>query len=395
MTTRVLFVDDEPRVLDGLRLSLRSKRKVWEMLFIEGGRAALEEIKARPVDVVVSDMRMPEMSGAELLAKVAQIRPEAARIVLSGQMDESAAVRAASVAHRFLTKPCDPATLVTTITQALELHAWLRSGRLRGLLGTVETLPTLPQVCRDLDRALTDSDVSIAAVAKIIEGDPGIAAKVLQLVNSSFFGLPRNMVNVAQAVSYLGINTMKSLALADSLFDKLGKSDLAGMKREQERSLMRARIARRLFTDVKKADSASTAALLVDIGTLALQSRLPAEYATNQLEAKQRAVPIVEVERERLGVTHADVGAYLLGLWGLPHEIIEAVARHHAGWEDVSALDTSSAVRIADALISDLTAKPGASEKSPVPRWLLERLGVAAAVDRLSAEIGASLGGGS
>jgi HD-like signal output (HDOD) protein len=263
------------------------------------------------------------------------------------------------------------------------------------LLGTVETLPTLPQVCRDLDRALADSDVSIAAVAKIIEGDPGIAAKVLQLVNSSFFGLPRNMVNVAQAVSYLGINTMKSLALADSLFHKLGKSDLAGMKREQERSLMRARIARRLFTDVKKADSASTAALLVDIGTLALQSRLPAECATNQLEAKQRAVPLVEVERERLGVTHADVGAYLLGLWGLPHEIIEAVARHHAGWEDVSALDTSSAVRIADALVSELTATPDASEESLVPRSLLEQLGVAAVVDRLSEEIGAALGGGS
>jgi len=73
--TRVLFVDDEPRVLDGLRLSLRSKRKVWDMVFVEGGLAAVAEITANPVDVVVSDMRMPGMSGADLLGKVAEIRP--------------------------------------------------------------------------------------------------------------------------------------------------------------------------------------------------------------------------------------------------------------------------------------------------------------------------------
>ena len=121
---------------------------------------------------------------------------------------------------------------------------------------------------------------------------------------------------------------------------------------------------------------------------------LPAECSTNRLEATQRGVSLEEVERDRLGVTHADVGAYLLGLWGLPHEIIEAVAHHHSGWEDVCALDTSSAVRIADALVSELTATRDSPGRPP-PRALLDRLGVAAAVDKVKAEIGAALGGGS
>jgi HD-like signal output (HDOD) protein/CheY-like chemotaxis protein len=394
MTTRVLFVDDEPRVLDGLRLGLRAQRKTWEMVFVDGAPAALAEIGARPVDVVVSDMRMPGMSGAELLAKVAVLRPSAVRIVLSGQMDESAAVRAASVAHRFLTKPCESATLVATITQALELHSWLRSDHLRSKLGGVDTLPALPHVCISLDRALADSDVSVAAVAKIIEGDPGIAAKVLQLVNSSFFGLPRTMVNVAQAVSYLGISTMKSLTLADSLFHELGKADLAAVKREQERSLLRARVARRLFNDAKKADTASTAALLLDIGSLALRSRIPAEYAATVHEATERGLPLEQVEQERLEVTHADVGAYLLGLWGLPHEIIAAVATHHAPITDLTVLDTSSAARISDALVSEVLATRGGTAAAPLPTAVLDALGIGATINRLRTEIAASLDGG-
>jgi HD-like signal output (HDOD) protein len=187
---------------------------------------------------------------------------------------------------------------------------------------------------------------------------------------------------------------MKSLALADSLFHKLGKDDLAGVQREQERSLLRARIARRLITDAKKADAASTAALLLDIGTLALQSRLPAEHAANRLEATTRGVPIEQVEQENLGVTHAEVGAYLLGLWGLPHEIIAAVAQHHGSWEGLTALDTVSAVRIADALVWELLAQPDGPPGPGAPVKLLQQLGVAATIDRLRSELRASLGMG-
>ncbi len=391
MTIRIVFVDDEPRVLDGLRLGLRSKRKVWDMSFVEGGKGAIEQLEAFRVDVVVSDMRMPGMDGAELLGRVAVLRPEAVRIILSGQMDESAAVRAASVAHRFLTKPCDSRTLEATITQAIELHQWLGSDRLRSCVGSLETLPSLPQAYLALNRALADAEVSVGAVARIIEDDPGMAAKVLQLVNSSFFGLSRSMVNVGQAVSYLGIGTMKSLVLAESLFHKFGNADPTRVEREKERSLLRARVARKLFDDPLRADAAATAALLLDVGSLALLSRMPADHAVNLTVAAERRIPVHEVERERLGVTHAEVGAYLLGLWGLPHEIIDAVARHHDPWRDGEGLDTGTAVRVANVLTSELLMQNGVLPAAALPEGLLRRFGIATVIERMRSEIPASL----
>jgi len=389
--TRVLFVDDEPRVLEGLRLGLRGKRKVWDMVFHESGSAALADVEQNPVDVVVSDMRMPGMDGAALLAKVAARRPEAARIVLSGQMDENAAVRAASVAHRFLSKPCDAKTVESVITQALELHGWLKSDELRSRIGGVESLPSLPRAYVELNDALANPEVSMSVVARIIEGDPGMAAKVLQLVNSSFFGLPRKMASIAQAVSYLGISTMKNLTLANSLFHELGGGNVRKAERERELSLLRARLARRLFRDAARGESASTAALLLHVGVLALESKLPTEYAANCEESAKRGLPLHEVERERLGVTHAEVGAYLLGLWGLPHEIVEAVASHHAPVDGFTELDVKAGVLVADGLASRLLPSAACGKAPELPSAALARLGVEKVVEQLQAETSRNL----
>ncbi|HVW25338.1 MAG TPA: response regulator [Polyangiaceae bacterium] len=391
--TRVLFVDDETRVLEGLRLGLRGKRKVWDMVFHESARAALADVERNAVDVVVSDMRMPGMDGAELLSRVAAKRPEAARIILSGQMDENAAVRAASVAHRFLSKPCEAKVVESVITQALELHGWLRSDKLRSLIGGVESLPSLPRAYVELNEALANSAVSMTAIARIIESDPGMAAKVLQLVNSSFFGLPRKMASVGQAASYLGISTIKNLTLANSLFRELGASDAQAAERECERSLLRARIARRLFRDAAKGESAATAALLLHVGVLALQSKLPAECAENRAEAETRELGLHEIEIERLGVSHAEVGAYLLGLWGLPHEIVEAVSRHHAPVAELTELDLQAGVRIADALAERSLPAAGDGPCAELPAAVLAALGVAETVSQVEAEILRGLGG--
>lgn len=390
--TRIIFVDDEPRVLEGLRLGLRGKRKVWDMVFHENARAALADVEQNAVDVVVSDMRMPDMDGAELLARVAARRPGTARIILSGQMDEGAAVRAASVAHRFLSKPSDAKVVESVVTQALELHGWLTSKNLRNRIGSVESLPSLPRVYVELNEALGDPDVSMGAVARIIESDPGMAAKVLQLVNSSFFGLPRKMVGISQAASYLGIGTMKNLTLANSLFHELGASDVRSAERERERSLLRARIARRLFREAAKGESAATAALLLHVGVLALQSKLPAEYAEICVDAAKRGLPLQDAEREHLAVTHAEVGGYLLGLWGLPHEIVEAVCRHHAPWSEAAELDVEAGVKVADVLVARFLPAPDdgpAAEPSPD---LLARLGISEKVAQLEAEIPCILG---
>jgi HD-like signal output (HDOD) protein/ActR/RegA family two-component response regulator len=389
---RVLFVDDEPRVLDGLRRSLRSKRKQWELVFVENGKAALKELGKAPFDVIVTDMRMPGMDGADLLLQAAALQPEAARIVLSGQTEEAAATRAATVAHRFLTKPCEPEVLEGTISRTLELRALLGSEELRQLVGGMAALPSLPSACMALNRALSDEHGSIAKVCAIVEKDVAMAVKVLQLVNSAFFGVPRRITSVEHAVSYLGLNTIKNLVLSHSLFAEFGAESLDNAERQQAHALLASRIARLLLPERQQAQVAATAALLHDAGSLALASRLPKQHRENTELAKREATPLYLVEKERFGVSHAEVGAYLLGLWGLPHDVIEAVAAHHAPWEEHQVLDPSAAVRVAIALAAELTGNntPSAGADPP-PEDAVARLGIAQKLEQIRCDLSDSL----
>lgn len=388
---RILFVDDEARVLDGLRQSLRSKRKIWEVAFANSGPLGLAELERGEFDVVISDMRMPGMDGAEFLSAVAARQPRAARIILSGQMDESAAARAAGVAHRFLAKPCDSQVLVEAITRTLALGQLLASERLRECIGGMPGLPSLPRVCVLLNQALADKNGSLKRVTQIIEQDTGVAAKVLQLVNSSFFGMSRKSMSVTQAVSYLGVNTLRNLVLANSLFTELGSGDVEFLEREQDNSLLVGSVAGQLLSNPEQVEIAVTAGLLHDAGKLAIACRLPDEYRANVTWARAQGMEVYQVERERLGVTHAGVGAYLLGLWGLPNEVIDAVAAHHDPWENLQTLDASAAVRIANELARALErsrSRPGT--EPDVPPEVLERLGLTERVAQVWAGIAQS-----
>jgi HD-like signal output (HDOD) protein/ActR/RegA family two-component response regulator len=389
--TRLLFVDDEPRVLDGLRQSLRGKRKVWDMVFASGGAAALQELERGPFDVVVSDMRMPGMDGATVLAKVASQQPQAVRMILSGQMEEASAARAAAVAHRFLAKPCDSETLVDTITRALELRALLSSDRMRECVGGMNKLPSIPRACELLNRALQQENAPLSSVIGIIQQDVAMSAKVLQLVNSAFFGMSRKISSLEQAVSYLGVSTLRGLVLANSLFDQLSGDDPERIEREQRYCTVVARFAQMLMGAGPAADTAFTAGLLHNVGGLALNCRLPEEATANTAHARARGIPLHEAELERLGVTHAGIGAYLLGLWGLPQEVIDAVAAHHAPWASFRTLDANLGVRLADALVESELGLAPEPVSAAIPAEVVQRFGLELQVQKLRAELPAAL----
>jgi putative nucleotidyltransferase with HDIG domain len=388
VVNRILFVDDEPMVLDALRNALRSKRKEWDMVFKNGGAAALLELERGPVDVIVSDMRMPEMDGAEFLSKASKLCPGATRIVLSGHMEESSLARAAITAHRYLTKPCSNDLLSSSISRSLELRALFGNEHIRASVGGIESLPTVPSVYRALGDALLSERASPEQIAKIVEQDVGIGAKVLQLVNSAFFGLPRKTTSLLQAVRYLGLGTIRSLVLSYSVFEQLGQENLALAEEGHDHALRCARIARLLLNGKPEAELAFTAGLLHDVGSLVLASRMPQQYAEIREHAEVAGVPIHEVERERLGVSHAQVGAYLLGLWGLPHEVLDIVALHHAPWVPSLPLDASSAVRVAEAIALELTSdrRFALAHTQPLPDGWIEQTGVASAIAAARAE---------
>jgi HD-like signal output (HDOD) protein/CheY-like chemotaxis protein len=320
---RVLFVDDEPRVLEAIERTLFQLDVDWEVHFAEGGPAALIELGREHFDVIVSDMRMPGMDGATLLGHVCEKYPHVARIVLSGQTDEAAACRVVHVAHQFLAKPCSSDTLRQVIERTRELRGWLTEERLQSVVGRIDSLPPTPRLFTELSKALDDETASPDTVAAIVRQDPAMSSKVLQVVNSSFFASSSNVSDIRAAVMRLGMKTIRNLALGIGAFDSVGKMGAQSrslVDELQRRSLAIAQLASRIAQGREDTDSAFMAGLMCDVGELILAAAPPADATASESGDSAPSDAI----------THAEVGAFLLGLWGLPFRIVEAVANHHA-----------------------------------------------------------------
>jgi CheY-like chemotaxis protein len=275
---RILFVDDESKILDGIRRMLHPDRKRWDMEFALGGEAALKVCETASFDVVVSDMRMPGMDGATFLGHIRDRFPSAARIVLSGYSELALTTRVVPVAHRFLTKPCNASELQSTIERVCALQDLMCTPEIRLIVGSVGELPSLSTTFTFLTQAVQDPNTSITHVADIIEKDVAMSAKVLQLVNSAFFGLAQKVTSLRSAVTYLGIQTIKNLALASETFRVFAPDSRippAVCESIQLHAHRTAAIAGALPVDKKLRDVTVVAALLHDIGRLILASKMP------------------------------------------------------------------------------------------------------------------------
>jgi HD-like signal output (HDOD) protein len=373
---RILFVDDEEHVLDGIRNLFRKHRHVWDMVFVLNGEAALAALEQAPFDVIVSDMRMPGMDGAALLRHVKTRFPSVVRIVLSGHAERAAMVRALSVAHQFLSKPCEADTLRAALERTCALRDLLGHEPIRTVAGQIDRLPSSPGSYWELAQALAQTNVAWQEVAAIIERDSAMAVKVLQLVNSPFFGLSREVSSIQQAVMYLGVDLLKGLALGAHVFATLPAMAAPGFALDefQRHAQLSAQLARHFVSDPVRIDEAFTAAMIHDVGQVVLALGMPAEFAEVRREAVESGRPIEEIEHARLGVTHAVVGAYLLGLWGLPFPIVEAVAYHHSPSSITSGpREVLAAVHVADAFAE---AAESGGPSPAIDRVFLEEAGL-------------------
>lgn len=382
MKKRILFVDDEPNILDGLRRMLHGRRHEWDMTFVDGGEAALAVLAESPFDVIVSDMRMPRMDGATLLTRVQDEHPEMVRIVLSGYSEMEAALRAVPVAHQFLSKPCDSEVIRGVVERACSLQELLSTESLRATLGNIDTLPSLPRVYNQLTVALVDPDVGLDEVARIVEQDVGITAKILQLVNSSFFGLARRVDGIRHATSILGTRMIRNLVMSAEVFTSFdGRRSPASFSIEAEHvhANRSATLARRLVADRELGEQAHLAAMLHDIGKLILATSEPELFERMAGAARRDERPSFVAEESALGISHAEVGAYLLGIWGMPYPIIEAVANHHhpARVASEGRFDLVGVVHVADALLHELADEAaGVDRPSRLDLRYLESVGV-------------------
>ncbi len=353
---QVLFVDDETKILDGLKRLLRPVRDRWEMHFESSSAKALERIENGHFDVVVSDMRMPTYTGVDVLRHTKEHCPDAVRIGLSGYADSQLALEAAQVTHQFLAKPCNAEKLVASVDSVVRLQERLGDEKLRRSIGGLTNLPSLPSLYLRITEEAASPTGSLESVGEIIASDLAMTAKILQLVNSAYFGLRSDVSSPVQATRVLGLDAVRAIVVTVELFSS-ARSDCAvpDMQALWQHSIeaggLAKQAARALGLDRKAADQALLAGMLHDVGKLVEISEIQEGYARVKTLMSEQGAGVVEAETQVLGCTHADIGAYLLTLWGFPSPVVEAVAYHHHPRDSLDAEATPlTAVHLAEAL---------------------------------------------
>jgi putative nucleotidyltransferase with HDIG domain len=372
---RIVFVDDEVNVLEAMQRTMRPMRNEWGMEFVSSGNAALESLAKNPADVIVSDMRMPGMDGWELLAEVKRLYPQTVRLVLSGHADPGAIMRLVGSAHQYISKPGETATLKAAIAQTQLLKHLLSTDRLGALVGSVGTLPSCPKAFQEISSCLRRPNASVADAARIIRSDVAMTANLMKLVNSAFFGSRREITSVDRAVAYLGLDTVAALALGHSLFQSGGSSERGGVNLEElwRHSLQTATAARAIALVEKfppaRADAAFLAGMLHDVGRVV--------YATRGTSKTGEPAGSNEDSADEVNLRHAEVGAYLLGLWGFPSHIVAAVALHHTpSLRADTGFDLTVLLHIADRLAHAETERSLGPLELGIEPGLLEGLGL-------------------
>ena len=327
---RVLFVDDEPRILEGIENLMFDLLDDWDMEFATSGPEALLLLdEEETFDVLVTDMRMPGMDGAELLERVKAAHPEVVRLVLSGHSELSAARRALPIAHQYLSKPCEPDTLTRVLTRAANLNDLITNRDIRSMIGDITKLPARPLVYTQLKSLLNTEDWSLADVAGIVEQDLAISTKILQVGNTAFFSRGGRACNdVREVVARIGAKYVSELVLSfetRNAFPDCPGIDLDALHRE---ALDVATLAKQIGTGPGMED-VFLAGLVHDIGRLVLAANRKKDYEALTKSGVGEGAELVGAEMKHFGTSHAEAGAYFVGLWGMSYDVIEAVGHHH------------------------------------------------------------------
>jgi CheY-like chemotaxis protein len=322
---RILFVDDEAAILASLSNLLRKDRHRWDLVFANGGPEAARHLAETQFDVIVTDMRMPELDGAQLLELVRKTSPRTVRIMLSGHAESEAVLRALPLVHQFISKPCDIKTLRSLLERCSQDNVLDPDRSVTAATGALPGLPSHPTRHAELLAVLADPRCSVAQLITIIERDPAMAAKLLQIANTSYFGSGQAIVSVASAVATVGVEMIRELARSNMFTPAGALAEGFSIDELCESSVRSAQQARRI-SDPRRGDAAYTAALLQDIGRLVLAVEMRERYAQVLAAVARTGRSLAEVEREQLGVTNDAVRAQLFMLWALPDSLSEQSA---------------------------------------------------------------------
>ena len=382
----ILFVDDDPLVLRGFQRSMDEYCDNWEVEFAASGKDGLIKLSERTFDAVITDMHMPGMDGIQLLEEVSRCTPGVIRFVLSGNTSDAQILKSTHLVHQIIPKPCEMDKIYEIVERACSLRGMLTNPLLLQIINSIRSLPSVPKLYNQLLTQLQSETASSQSIGKIIAQEPAMTAKILQLVNSAFFGISEPVSSPQKAVTFLGISTIRSLALGIQIFSEY--KDQANFpisvdvvwKHCLQVSSLAYTIACQLKLNNQELEDARVSGVLHDIGQL-LSFQIPG-YSQN-VQFNKNGQPVIKSEYKFLGTSHAEMGGYLLGIWGLPSPIVEAVTFHHHPSTLVAAVQPGllTALHVANGLLLMCQDQKEETPSAYLDMPYLQKLGLVSYLD--------------
>lgn len=380
---RLIYGDEEALSLEGMQREVQTLTEDWELVFLEHGAAVLEQLTIGACDILIVSANLPGPAPEALLREARSRQPDGLRILMTCPSTQDRVLPCVGLLHQAFPRTQDPLQVLAMVGNALRISAAMaRHPHVKTAITTLERLPSVPRVYQELRTALEGEHATWREVGAIIQRDMGMTAKILNLINSAFFGLQRRVESPQEAVHFLGMDVVQALVLAHGLFDQTGTLGTRRLRLEDvwEHSLRVAKGARALAAmeglGRHQASDAFMGGLLHDVGILVLAKAFPNTYDRVVESCEAKKLSLVEAEREAFGLSHADVGAYLLGLWGIQAGVLETVSLHHTpGTLQRAAFDHVLAVHVADEFSRSASQHP-VWERTRLDQAALEGLGL-------------------
>ena len=332
---RLAFVDRHSSVLDGIRHSLVDHRPEWSIRCFEDGGHLLTDLAQGEYDLVVSDIRLPGLCGAEFLRSVARKAPETVRVVSYDLERQEDVMTHVDAWNQFITKPCQPDMLISVVEESLSIREKPEGISAVEVIKNLKRLPTIPAIYLELNQILDNPDAHPEEIGDLVSRDIALTSSLLRIVNSAQIGLRRNVSTPQEAVSFLGVDIVKTLALGAKLFtmcdDQIMR--LPYLDNLWNHSMSVSGCARQIMKSKggnrKMVDESMVAGLLHDAGKLVMATNDPQKSMEVVNLCKEKDISLKKAEDQVFGFNHGDVGGVLFRLWGLPQKVVEAVKFHH------------------------------------------------------------------
>lgn len=328
---KILFVDDEDRILQGLKRMLRPLSSSYELLFASSADEALKIICKEKINIICSDMKMPQKDGAQLLAEIQNIAPSTIRLVLSGQAEESHILRALPYAHQYLPKPCDAINLRETIENVSYLSTKLPNAKIRESILRIRAIPSSKNVLVEFLALLGNTKPSVEDLAELAKMDIGISTKILHLISCGFLRAKTTACSMTEAIKIVGIDILKRLVDEYPIFYHPTDTESIKLLEHINELAVLLGISLEEYSRTENFPAPELnylRGLSLLSGRIILATEYPTLYTAYFTQNPKQRSSLIEFEKNAFGLSTLAISAAINYLWGVTR-IFEGTKGEH------------------------------------------------------------------